>query len=417
MKGRKAAKARFLTPLAALLATAGAASAEPLKIAVIETLSGPQASTGLLFKTATRYGIDRLNAAGGYGGEPIQLLEYDNQGGPVGAADKVKAAIADGARFIVQGASSAVSGQITEDVRKHNLRNPGKEVIFLNVGGEALELTGSKCHFHHFRFNSNADVRVKPMVAAMKGAGILGTRVYSMNQNYSWGIDMQAAIEANAKAGGYTVVEKTLHDVAKIQDFSPYVSKIAASNADTVMTGNWSNDLLLLMKATRGAGLKVRFATTFLDQPGNIANAGDVAVGHVVSHPFNAEASPEATAFAEDYKAKTGHYPVFIEPQTAFGIAMLGEALKGVPQSKGAAVNVNAIGKALEKVVVKSPMGEASMRAEDHQAQIPMAVSTVTEDAKFKVDGTNLGFKPMKIVTAAEASSPVQSNCKMVRPK
>lgn len=411
-------KVRFLAPLAALLlaSTSGAVCAEPLKVAVIETLSGPQASTGLMFKTAANYAIDQINAAGGYGGEPIVVLEYDNQGGPVGAADKVKAAIADGARFIIQGASSAVSGQITEDVRKHNLRNPGKEVIFLNVGGEALELTGAKCHFYHFRFNPNANVRVKPMVMAMKEAGILGTRVYSMNQNYSWGIDMQNAIEANAALGGYTVVEKTLHDVAKIQDFSPYVAKISAANADTVITGNWSNDLLLLMKAARGAGLKARFATAFLDQPGNIANAGEVALGNVVSHPFNAEANAETAAFAQDYKAKTGHFPVFIEPQTVFGLTMVGEALKQVPRAKDAPVDVTAIGKALENVKLKTPMGEASMRAADHQAQIPMVVSIVSEDAKFKVDGTNLGFKPMRVFTAAEASSPVQDECKMVRP-
>ncbi|MFG1240876.1 branched-chain amino acid ABC transporter substrate-binding protein [Xanthobacter sp. DSM 14520] len=411
-------RARFLAPIAAMLlaSTAGAASAEPLKVAVIETLSGPQASTGLLFKTAAKYGIDKINAGGGYGGEPVVLLEYDNQGGPVGAADKVKAAIADGARFIVQGASSAVSGQITEDVRKYNIRNPGKEVIFLNVGGEALELTGAKCHFHHFRFNPNAQVRVKPMVLAMKDAGILGTRVYSMNQNYSWGIDMEGAIVANAPLGGYTVVEKTLHDVNKIQDFSPYVAKISAANAETVITGNWSNDLLLLMKAAHGAGLKTRFATAFLDQPGNIANAGDVALGNVVAHPFNAEASEATAAFAEDYKAKTGHYPVYIEPQTAFGVAMVGEALKSVPPAKDGSVDINAVAKSLENVKVKTPMGEASMRAADHQAQIPMVVSIVAEDAKFKVDGTNLGFKPMKLFTAAEASSPVQDACKMTRP-
>ncbi|QRG06204.1 branched-chain amino acid ABC transporter substrate-binding protein [Xanthobacter dioxanivorans] len=407
----------FLAPLAgALLASvAAAASAEPLKIAVIETLSGPQASTGLIFKTAAKYGIDKINAGGGYGGEPIVLLEYDNQGGPVGAADKVKAAIADGARFIVQGASSAVSGQITEDVRKYNIRNPGKEVIFLNVGGEALELTGAKCHFHHFRFNPNAQVRVKPMVLALKAAGTLGTRVYSMNQNYSWGIDMQGAIEEYAKLGGYEVVEKTLHDVNKIQDFSPYVAKVAAANADTVITGNWSNDLLLLMKAAHGAGLKARFATAFLDQPGNIANAGDVAVGNSVSHPFNAEVNADTAAFAEDYKAKTGHYPVYTEPQTAFGIAMLGEALKQAPQKDGK-IDVNAIGKVLENVTFKGPMGEASMRAADHQVQLPMVISVVGPDAKFKVDGTSLGFKPIKVFTAAEASSPVQDACKMNRP-
>ncbi|MEC6999728.1 ABC transporter substrate-binding protein [Brucella abortus] len=48
---------------------------------------------------------------------------------------------------------------------------------------------------------------------------------------------------------------------------SPYVAKIQAANVDTVFTGNWSNDLLRSMKAASGAGLKAKFATSFLDQP------------------------------------------------------------------------------------------------------------------------------------------------------
>ncbi|MEE3099614.1 MAG: ABC transporter substrate-binding protein, partial [Pseudomonadota bacterium] len=249
----------------------GAAMAEPLKIAVVETLSGPQASTGLLIKAGLEFGLKAINADGGYGGEPVQILEYDNQGGPVGAADRVKAAIADGARIIVQGASSAIGGQVTEDVRKHNLRNPGKEVIYMNVGAEALELTGEKCHFHHFRFNTNAVMRTAALAPAMKEAGLLDHGVYSINQNYSWGQDMAAAIDTYADKVGYEVVGHTLHDVNKIQDFSPYVADIEKSGAAAVMTGNWSNDLLLLVKAASDAGLKAKFGTTFLDQPGNIA--------------------------------------------------------------------------------------------------------------------------------------------------
>jgi branched-chain amino acid transport system substrate-binding protein len=114
----------------------------------------------------------------------------------------------------------------------------------------------------------------------------------------------------------YQVVEKTLHDVNKIQDFSPYVSKISAAKADTVITGNWSNDLLLLMKASKAAGLKTRFGTVFLDQPGNLANAGDTALGHFVVHTFNPEAAgADGQSFVNDYKAKSGHVPVFIEPR------------------------------------------------------------------------------------------------------
>ncbi|APV50187.1 branched-chain amino acid ABC transporter substrate-binding protein [Betaproteobacteria bacterium GR16-43] len=405
---------RFASPLLVLLT--GLAQAAPVKIAVLETLSGPQASTGQAYRAAVRYAVDKLNGEGGWNGQPVQLLEYDNQGGPAGASDKLKAAIADGVQIVVQGGSSAIGGQITEDVRKHNLRNPGKEIVYINVGAEALELTGEKCNFHHFRFAGNAQVRTKALVQAMKGANALGTKVYAINQNYSWGQDMERSIEENATLGGYKVVEKTLHDVNKIQDFAPYVAKISASGADTVITGNWSNDLLLMMKASKAAGLKVRFGTVFLDQVGNIANAGDQAVGHFVAQTFNPEAAgDEGAKFVAAYKAKTGRVPVATEPQTAFGLEMVADALKRT-KPEGGALNVNALARNLETTKLKTPMGEASMRASDHQVLLPLVVSTVSADAKYKADDTALGFKPVKMFTAEEAAVPAQGNCKMQRP-
>lgn len=397
------------------LFVAGAVQAAPLKVALVETLSGPQASTGLLYRTAIKYELDRMNAAGGWNGAPIAVAEYDNQGGPAGASDKVKAAIADGAQIIIQGSSSAVAGQITEDVRKHNLRNPGKEVLYLNMGGEALELTGDKCHFYHFRFTTNAIMRIKTLVPAMKEAKALGTKVYAMNQNYSWGMDVDKAIKDNAAAGGYSVVESTLHDVNKIQDFAPYVAKIKASGADSVLTGNWSNDLLLLMKATRAAGLKTDFGTVFLDQPGNIGNAGETALGHYVSHTYNVEANKESEKFGNDYKAKTGHFPAYVEPQTIFGMQMLAVALKATKPA-GDSINVTELAKNLEKAKIMGPMGEVTMRAADHQVQLPMVVSRVDKGAKTKVDGTDMGFKVVKTFSAAEAANPVQASCNMQRP-
>jgi branched-chain amino acid transport system substrate-binding protein len=412
----RTAARRALPVMATLTTLTGLAQAAPVKIGLLETLSGPQASTGQSFRSGVRYAIDKLNAAGGWNGQPVQLIEYDNQGGPAGASDKLKAAIADGVQIVVQGASSAIGGQITEDVRKHNLRNPGKEIVYVNVGAEAMELTGEKCNFHHFRFTGNAQVRTKALVAGMKQAGTLGAKVYTINQNYSWGQDMERAVVDNAAAGGYQVVDKTLHDTNKIQDFAPYVSKIVASGAETVITGNWSNDLLLLMKASKAAGLKVRFGTVFLDQPGNVANAGETAIGHFIAHAFNPESGgPASTRFVDDFKAKTGHVPVFVEPQAVFGLEMVAEALKRT-KPQGDALNVNAFAKVLEGTRIRTPMGEVSMRAADHQVLMPMVVSMVTKDAKYKADDTDMGFKPVKVFTAEEAAAPVQASCKMQRP-
>ncbi|MGX1098520.1 branched-chain amino acid ABC transporter substrate-binding protein [Amorphus sp. MBR-141] len=388
--------------------------AEPLKIGIIESLSGSQTSTGRMFSAGVQYSIDQLNAAGGFNGEPVEVIEYDNAGGPTEAADKFRQAVADGVDIVFQGASSAIAGQITEDVRKHNLRNPGKEIMFINLGAEAMELTGGKCHFYHFRYTTSAPMRVNALVSAMKEAGDLGTRVYAINQNYSWGQDMQAATEAAAEAGGYTVVETTLHDVNKIQDFAPYVAKIKAAAPDTVVTGNWSNDLLLLMKATGDSGLKVRFATAFLDQPGNIANAGETALGHYIANSYDNSAATD-DSFAEAYKAAMGHYPTFVEPQAAFAAGALAQALDGL-DFKGGDIDVTAIATALEGTTYETPVGPISVRKEDHQTIRPVVVSKVVKNPKYPADDTDMGFEAVSVVPGDQAIYPVQDTCEMKRP-
>ncbi|MCA8934495.1 MAG: branched-chain amino acid ABC transporter substrate-binding protein [Rhodospirillaceae bacterium] len=396
------------------VAVAAPAQAEPLRIGIIESLSGSQTSTGRLYSAAVQYGVDIINAAGGFNGEPIEVIEYDNAGGSTGAADEFRQAVADGIHIVFQGASSAVAGQITEDVRRHNIRNPGDEIMYINLGAEAMSLTGDQCHFYHFRYATTAPMRVNALVNAMAAAGDLGTRVFSINQNYSWGQDMQAAIEAAADIGGYEVVEEVLHDVNSIQDFAPYVARINAADPDTVITGNWSNDLLLLMRAASEAGLDVRFGTTFLDQPGNIANAGDTAIGHYLANNYVPAAGP--AEFNDAYRDAVGHYPIFVEPPTIFAVGALAEALEGLDFG-GGDINVTDIALALEGVVYESPIGPISVRAEDHQTIRPVVVSHVVEDAEYPVDDTTLGFEPVAIVAGEDAIYPVQDSCEMERPE
>ena len=154
----------------------------------------------------------------------------------------------------------------------------------------------------------------------------------------------------------------------------------------------------------------------FLDQPGNIANAGDLALGHFIAHTFNPEAGgAEGDKFVSDYRSRTGTNPVATDPQTVFGLLMVGDALKRVKPQAGK-FNVNAFAQALETTRITTPIGEISMRADDHQAMLPMVVSTVSRDAKYKADNTDMGFKLVKLFPAQEAATPVQASCKMQRP-
>jgi branched-chain amino acid transport system substrate-binding protein len=391
----------------------GAAQAEQLRVAIIEALSGPQASTGVLYKDAVHYVIGKMNASGGYNGGKIVVTEYDSAGTTAGATAQFKKAVADGVHAVVQGGSSAIAGQLSDDIREHNAGHPGREVLYLNVGAEALELTGSKCHFHSFRFTSTAPMRIGALVRVMKEDGSLGRRVYSINQDYSWGKDVEAAIKANAAQGGYEVVASVLHKVNSIQDFAPFVAEIQAAKPDTVMTGNWSNDLLLMMKAAGAAGLKVRFATTFLDQVGNIGNAGQLTVGHYVAHPFNIELTDGK--FARDYEKVTGHVPVYVEPGAVNGMSIFTKGLAAT-DFNGGAIDVNKVVLAMEQVRYDTALGPLSVRKEDHQMITPIVVSRVEPDVQYPVDGTNLGFEPVKAVPAEQVMYPVQDTCKMKRP-
>jgi branched-chain amino acid transport system substrate-binding protein len=402
---------------AAMSAGMSSALAETLKIAAMVPLSGASAATGQLFQQAMTYVVDKYNEQGGWNGEPVELVFYDTEDNTGVATNRFQQAAAEGMHIIAQGGSSAVAASLSADVERWNRRNKDNPVLSFTMGGEAADLTGKDCHFHHFRFATTAAIRVQTLVEAMSRTGALGDKVYSINQDYSWGQEMQRAIEANADKYGYEVAGKSLHATNKLGDFSPYALQIKQSGAETVVTGNWSRDLLLLAKAIAESGVDVNLATVYLDQPGNIAAAGNAAAGNYIAHVFNADSGGKAAqAYMEAFKSKAGVYPVGLANNGVISMEMLTQALTNLPKQDE--VDVNKIALALENTAVKDwPMGELRMRAQDHQLELPLVVSVVSEDAQQKVDGTKYGFKPVALLSAEEVQVPPQEACKMKRPK
>lgn len=398
-----------------ILGLVGSAHAEPLKIALIDPLTGPLASNGKIYESVVRFSVDKLNKAGGFNGEPIQLIVLDDAGNASTASDRFREAASAGAKIFIKSLTSATAGQLSEDVRRHNLRNPSSPVIFLNEGAEANDLTGAKCHFYSFRLGTTAPMRARALLSVMKSGGALDGGVYSINQNYSLGHDMEAAIQKDAGALGYKVVGTVLHDMARIQDFTPYVGRIRESGASTVISANYGGDLLLLIKAAVDSGLKVKFGTIYLDQPGNVGSGGAALAGSYNAAPYNVDA--DKSDLPQDFKTKLGHFPLYhIQGHVAIMLNFVGKALKAVSRDRGSPVDAMLIARSLEDTRYSGPMGEISMRAEDHQMLLPIVISRLEEGAQYTVDNTNLGFKPVKIVSATEAIYPVQSDCKMVRP-
>ena len=393
--------------LAAFLATAVSAQ---VRIAFIDPLSGGASSAGIAAQKVMTFAIDRINAAGGLNGQKLELLSFDNKVSPQESLIALKKALDDGARYVFQGNGSAVAHAVTDAILKYNERNPGKEVLFFNYAAVDPPLTNEKCHFWHFRFDADVDMKMSALTDFMAKQPEI-KKVYLINQDYSFGKSVAAAAQAMLakKRPDVKIVGDELHPLQKVQDFSPYVAKIKASGADSVITGNWSADMLLLIKAAKDAGLKVRWYTYYAGALGAPAAIGKDGVGVITQvtefhNNVQPQLDPLDVAFHKIYKDdEFGYYRLF----TAF--ELLAAAAKQAKSNDPVKV-----ARALEGLKLNTSMGAVEMRADNHQLLQPLFVATLSDKAKYDVEKTGLGFKTDAKIEAKDTALP--TTCKMQRP-
>lgn len=398
-----------------LLAAAAGAHAAPVKIAFLTPVSGPLAGVGAMYKPAIDYVMGQFNAEGGWKGGPVSVSVYDDGGTTQGAADRFKQAVADGVQVFVAGGTSPTSAQNLADVKRWNERNPANPVLLLIVGAEGSQFIGKDCNFYSFHYTTTPAIRANALAKVMKEKGALGKRVYSLQPDYTMGREMEAAVKAGAASYGYQLAGEARHDVFKIRDFSPFIERARAATPDTIFTASSATDLLMILRAASSAGLNAKFAGMFLDEPGNLASAGKAALGSYDAQIFNPEAGGAAgEAYRAGFNKVAGKDPVAFANNGVITMRMLTETIRAM--DKADKLDVTKLALALEKAKLNWPMGEATMRAADHQLQLPLVVSIVADDAKYKADGTTMGFKPVTLLSSKETSLPVDAACSMVRP-
>jgi branched-chain amino acid transport system substrate-binding protein len=138
----------------ALVAPAWAADAAPglppIRIAMIEGMSGPFANAGAAVERNLRFGVERVNANGGVtlpdGKHPLQLVVLDGKGSSEASLVQLRAAIDQNIGFVMQGNSSAVAAALIDAINKQNARDPEHRVVFLNYSADDPALTNADAH-------------------------------------------------------------------------------------------------------------------------------------------------------------------------------------------------------------------------------------------------------------------------------
>ncbi len=432
--GRRIGRVRAVV-IAALLVVAGVptttcAQADrsrpaPIRLAMIEAFSGPFANTGDAVARNLTFAIERINARGGValpsGRRPLQLLTFDSKGQVEEALLMFRRAMDQHVGLVLQGNSSAVAAALIDAVNRHNERNPHQRALFLNYSAVDPSLTNERCSPWHFRFDAHVEMRMAALVEALTEDRSV-RRIYLLNQDYSFGREVaeNARRMVAARLPQAAIVGEELHPVGRVRDFAPYVEKIKASGADTVITGNWGNDLTLLVRASREAGLSANFYTFYGNGLGTPATIGEAGVGRVRAvaewHP---NAPPES--MEQVYRDFRHRYPDprndYFQARMIVMVEMLVRAIEKAGTEEALAVARALAGMAYGPAD-GNPLGSAVMRAEDHQLIGPLVVSVMQKQGSpgvlFDVEGSGFGFRS-ELAVRPSASARATS-CRMAFP-
>ncbi len=396
-------------------------SQTPIRIAMIETLSGPLAAGGEAALRNLVWATERVNTRGGVrlpaGPQPLQMVRYDSKGQVEEALAALRSAIDDGIRIVMQGNSSAVAAALIDAIGKHNEREPAKRVIFLNYAAVDPVLTNERCSFWHFRFDAHADMRMAALMQVLREDKSV-QKIYLIGQDYSFG---QAVLREGRRQLALVrpdvqIVGDELHPLGRVKDFIPYATKIKTSGAQAVLTGNFGSDLTLLVRAARDVGFEGKFYTFYgnaLGVPGVLAEAG---VGKVVAVAewFANVPGDAAQSFYQSFRQR------FPKPQDDYLHMRMQLMMEALAQSIERAQSLEALALAqqLERAEVSLAGHTGRMRAADHQFQQPLRVVLMdrqgSSGVRFDAEGSGYGFRVIKTLTAEQADQ--AHTCKMERP-
>jgi branched-chain amino acid transport system substrate-binding protein len=397
---------------------------EPMRLALIESLSGPFANTGEAVFRNLLWATERVNARGGVslpaaqgGARPLAIERHDSKGQNEEALSALRAAIDGGARVVMQGNSSAVAAVLVDAIAKHNERDPARRVLYLNYSAVDPALTNERCSFWHFRFDAHADMRMAALMQVLREDAAVRS-AYLIGQDYSFGqaVLREARRQLAAQRPDVVIVGDELHPVGRVKDFAPYAAKIKASGAQAVITGNWGNDLMLLVKAAREAGFDGRFYTFYGNALGAPAALGEAGVGKVlaVADWLPNVPGPDSQAF---YKAFRERFPRPADDYVHMRMQLMFEAL-AQSMARAGSTDTVAVAQALEGAEVALAGRKGRMRAADHQFQQALVVGVMDRQGApgvpFDVEGSGYGFRVVREIEAARAEQPAM--CRMRRP-
>jgi branched-chain amino acid transport system substrate-binding protein len=222
--------------------------AKPYKVGSLQPLSGAAAAGGKTALVGVQMAVDRINAAGGINGRPVELIVADDESKPdVGRRKTEKLVVEDNVDVHLGGFLSNICLACMPVF---------EEAKIVNMISVCLDttLTTSKCNRYSFRPYDYAPAQAVAFAPYLVNK--MGKKWHLAYADYSWGQSTRDAYADEIKKAGGSIVGTTGIPLGTA-DMTPFLSKITGDfdgffgiffGKDGVTVGNQAYDLGLTKK-------------------------------------------------------------------------------------------------------------------------------------------------------------------------
>jgi len=249
-------------------------SGDTIKIAVVASFSGPAALVGDIYFVSVQWVAHDINKRGGImvDGKKklVQVIKADHQS-RVDVCKKVCE------RMVLKEKVDVLWGTNGSHLMKVINQVADKyKVIALCAGSLSDELYDAQ-NFTRYSFMTSFSTEQIGRAAAYFYGQIRKKekKFYILCQDYLFGHQMAEGFKKGLKEY-YPEAEIVGEDYHRLflTDFAPYMTKIKASGAEVIYTGDWIPDAANLLKQARQMGIMLPFANIFLDEPNFLHEVG-----------------------------------------------------------------------------------------------------------------------------------------------
>jgi len=288
----------------ALVAAPVVAQQEPVKIGLIQPLSGPVAASGNYIRMGAEIARDWINARGGVLGRQVQLLVEDNKSDPKEAATAAeKLIVRDKVPVIVGAWGSSMTLAAMPKLEEY-----GVPMVVETSSASTITRRGNPWIF---RISPPSEMEALGLEKYLKDFGIKQADFLAVNTD--WGRGAAAAFGDVLKKSGSSVGATEFMDQAAT-DMNAQITKIKSGSGDTLFLTTSVEQITLVLKQAQEQRLARKVITTGGSSAPSqlIKQAGPAADGtyHILFFlPWFPEAMPDAKlakAFVEEWN-KRGH--------------------------------------------------------------------------------------------------------------